>query len=460
MRSFFLALTVIFCLTLNINAQNITNTLGIGGVFKIKSTTTDFFTLSQANGNTVILKNLELGNIDNSTSLTGVITKNGKPFIHNYQAVVADGANTFVGFNSGNFTMSGHDPEDASYNTGVGYDALNGLTTGSWNSAFGLGALFYNTSGSYNSAFGDWALNNNTTGFSNSAFGHMALNNNTTGHYNSAFGKLALGINTTGGDNSAFGTVALYSNTTGYNNNAFGDSSLYSNTTGYWNTAVGHQSLYNNTTGYVNTAIGYHAGSTATAGTNLTLIGYNAQPSSSSANNEITLGDANVAALRCHVTSITSLSDARDKKNIQDLQLGIDFLMKLKPRQFNWDRRDWYQNNISDGSKMKQTPTAGFIAQELDAVQTKENAEWLNLVLKSNPDKLEATYGNLLPVMVKAIQDIKKEKDEQIARLQAENNILVKRLESFEEVQRTISAELKQLREERKQSVVTVSQNY
>jgi len=134
--------------------------------------------------------------------------------------------------------------------------------------------------------------------------------------------------------------------------------------------------------------------------------------------------------------------------------------MKLKPRQFNWDRRDWYQNNISDGSKMKQTPTAGFIAQELDAVQTKENAEWLNLVLKSNPDKLEATYGNLLPVMVKAIQDIKKEKDEQIARLQAENNILVKRLESFEEVQRTISAELKQLREERKQSVVTVSQNY
>jgi len=60
---------------------------------------------------------------------------------------------------------------------------------------------------------------------------------------------------------------------------------------------------------------------------------------------------------------------------------------------------------------MKTEPTAGFIAQELDAVQTDANAEWLNLVLKSNPEKLEATYGNLLPIMVKAIQELKAEND-------------------------------------------------
>ena len=41
-----------------------------------------------------------------------------------------------------------------------------------------------------------------------------------------------------------------------------------------------------------------------------------------------------------------------------------------------------------------------------------ENAEWLNLVLKDNPEKLEATPGNLLPIIVKAIQDLKKENDE------------------------------------------------
>ena len=77
--------------------------------------------------------------------------------------------------------------------------------------------------------------------------------------------------------------------------------------------------------------------------------------------------------------------------------------MTLKPRLFNWDRREWYKDGKSDGSKTQQTPSAGFIAQELDTAQINSNAEWLNLVLKTNPEKLEATYGNLLPVMVKAI---------------------------------------------------------
>ena len=159
--------------------------------------------------------------------------------------------------------------------------------------------------------------------------------------------------------------------------------------------------------------MGYYAGSSITTGNNLTCIGSEAEPTSSSATNQITLGNSSVTSLRCNVTTITSLSDARDKKNIRDLDLGIDFLMKIKPRQFNWDKREWYDGNISDGSKMKEEPTAGFIAQELDEAQTTAEAEWLNLVLKDNPEKLEATPGNLLPIMVKAIQELK-----------AENNVL------------------------------------
>jgi len=130
-----------------------------------------------------------------------------------------------------------------------------------------------------------------------------------------------------------------------------------------------------------------------------------------SANNQITLGNNQITSLRCNVQTITSLSDMRDKRNITDLSLGLDFLMKVKPRLFNWDKREWYDNNISDGTKIQESPTAGFIAQELDEVQTNENAEWLNLVLKDNPEKFEATYGNLLPVMVKAIQELKVESE-------------------------------------------------
>jgi hypothetical protein len=170
--------------------------------------------------------------------------------------------------------------------------------------------------------------------------------------------------------------------------------------------------MYENTTGGGNTAVGYEAGYLITTGANLTCLGLNAQPTSGSATNQITLGNASITSLRCNVTTITSLSDIRDKKNIKDLDLGIDFLMKIKPRQFNWDRREWYDGNISDGSKIQKTPTAGFIAQELDEAQIEANVEWLNLVLKDNPEKWEATSGNLLPIIVKAIQELKAENEQ------------------------------------------------
>ena len=190
--------------------------------------------------------------------------------------------------------------------------------------------------------------------------------------------------------------------------------------------------MYNNTGNY-NTAIGYNAGSNVTTGANLTLVGIDANPSAGNATDEITLGNIYVQHLRCNVQTITSLSDRRDKKNIKDLNLGIDFLMKLRPRQYNWDKRDWYENKVSDGSKMQKTPTAGFIAQELDSVQTLENADWLDLVLKDSPDKWEATPGNLLPIIVKAVQQLKNEKDEEITGLREENDELNRKVEKLEQ---------------------------
>ncbi|HEY3249699.1 MAG TPA: tail fiber domain-containing protein, partial [Ignavibacteria bacterium] len=125
----------------------------------------------------------------------------------------------------------------------------------------------------------------------------------------------------------------------------------------------------------------------------------------------------------------------RDKKNIKDLSLGLEFITKLKPRQFNWDKREWYEGNLSDGSKMDTSYTAGFIAQEFDEVQNSENAEWLKLVLKDNPEKWEATPGNLLPVMVKAIQELNEENQ----KLKIKNQNLEERLVKMEEVQKLLS---------------------
>jgi hypothetical protein len=493
-------LIALFVFQLSAISQNIDAKIETGGQYIIRAATDTFMTVTQSTGYMNIYRSLTLPVVvDNSTA--GTVYKGANRFIHTYEVPSTTGQNTFIGLYSGNFTMTGGSAAYASYNTAVGYSTLTLLTTGYYNSAFGWRSLYSNTDGSYNSAFGMSSLYNNSSGQCNSAFGKSALESNTTANYNSAFGTNSLHENATGDANSAFGATALYSNTEGddnsafgsssletntigFNNSAFGRSSLYSNTdgnsnsafgfyslyaningsqnsafgmnslhndTGSFNSAFGNASLYSNTGDY-NSAFGYSAASNLTSGSNVTCIGYYAQASANNATNEITLGNGSVGTLRCHATSLTYFSDVRDKKNIRDLTLGIDFLMKVKPRLFNWDRRDWYKNNIADGSKIEETPTAGFIAQELDEVQTTEQAEWLRLVMKNNPDRLEATPGNLLPIIVKAIQDIKIEKDKEIAILKSENESknqqiadLNNKLAQFEEIQKLLVSKMEKL---------------
>jgi hypothetical protein len=104
-----------------------------------------------------------------------------------------------------------------------------------------------------------------------------------------------------------------------------------------------------------------------------------------------------VATIRAQVTTITALSDERDKTNIRPLDLGLDFIDKVEPVWFEW--------NMRDGGKVGGTE-GGFIAQQLQAAQAEHGAEALGLVFDANPDRLEATPGKLLPVVVKALQEV------------------------------------------------------
>ena len=207
-------------------------------------------------------------------------------------------------------------------------------------------------------------------------------------------------LGTTAG-NVAIGRRAMWFHTGCINNVIIGKDSGAVITTGSQNVAVGYEAAKALTTGNTITAIGNLAGSTATTGTNNTIIGNSAAPSSVTVSNEITLGNSSIATLRCQVQTISSLSDRRDKKDIEELPLGIDFINTLKPVKFTW--------NMRDGAKVGQQE-AGFIAQDLDEAQIDADAEdYLNLVLKNNPEKLEASYGKLVPVLVKAVQELSAE---------------------------------------------------
>ncbi len=60
---------------------------------------------------------------------------------------------------------------------------------------------------------------------------------------------------------------------------------------------------------------------------------------------------------------------------------------------------------MRDGGKVD-IPEFGFIAQELQQAQIDQGVTIPNLVYDINPDKLEASPGTLIPVMVKAIQEL------------------------------------------------------
>jgi len=196
------------------------------------------------------------------------------------------------------------------------------------------------------------------------------------------------------------GKFALQS-ATGINNVALGRSALQSVTTGDANVAIGNGSLIN-CTGNDNTAIGRNAGFSNTTGSNNIFIGRVSEGSTDTASNEINLGNSSNTVIRAAVTTITSLSDKRDKDNIEDLPVGLSFVEKLKPVKFIWNERDENgKRNIKD---------FGFIAQDLKKVQEDEGvADILKLVYEENPDKLEASYGKLVPILVKAIQELSKE---------------------------------------------------
>ena len=116
-------------------------------------------------------------------------------------------------------------------------------------------------------------------------------------------------------------------------------------------------------------------------------------------------------------TNANSLpSDRNFKKNIGDLDLGLNLVTKLKPSQYNY--------KIDDEGSPKMF---GLIAQDLEeslsAVGIEKNSTWL---LQHEPKNNESEsdyrldYLKLTPILIKAIQ----EQQEQIEALQAEINTL------------------------------------
>lgn len=106
-------------------------------------------------------------------------------FIHNYSPGGSFDGNTFIGRQSGNFTLTNVQ------NTGCGNGTLASLTDGIRNSAFGFFALSAADSAEDNCAFGWGSQNGLIDGVGNVAMGRESLGNLLGGTFNIAIGNFA-----------------------------------------------------------------------------------------------------------------------------------------------------------------------------------------------------------------------------------------------------------------------------
>ena len=301
-----------------------------------------------------------------------------------------------------------------SNNLAIGQDALCSIDCGGCNTAIGQSTLAGNTSGANNVAIGDCAMFYALSGDHNFALGQYTLYDNYGGDFNSAIGTAALQCNTTGSNNTALGYRALFNNTTGNHNTALGECAIDSNVNGIGNTAFGNKALGGNVTGNYNIAMGTCAGAyfadgcTPLSGSddsiyigrdtrakdhddyNSIVIGLSA---CSCGQNTIKMGNGDITAA-CIQVAWTTVSDERDKKDITDLDKGLEFIGDLKPKAFK-------MRAARDSEQTQGGCRYGFIAQD---ILNLENGTGV-IASNSNPDHLGLNQEFLIPVLVKSIQE-------------------------------------------------------
>lgn len=382
----------------------------------------------------------------------------------NYNIAIGHEAiGTYTAFGVGPFG-----PAQGSGNIAIGSSAMAKNFTGEQNVAVGGGGVMnYNSSGSNNVAMGWMAMLgdsvNSSVGGENVAIGAMSLYSQqngdrntalgaeslktlTTGDNNTGVGYRALNLLTIGADNACLGDVSLYSVTTGTGNVGIGSDAGKSITTGTYNTAVGFAAVSNSvgatgtanaavgagalakiTTASFNSVLGSEAGANVTTGFGNVLLGaYTAAGSIApvfdvtTENNRVAVGTTSTTNAYVQV-AWTVVSDQRDKTDIDDIGYGLDFVQKLRPVKFKRDNRSRYDNGVPDGSKKDEKYTLGFLAQNVAKAETDSGASELLIVDDEKPDNLKLVETSMIPVLVKALQELKAEFDAYKAAQEAKN---------------------------------------
>jgi hypothetical protein len=387
---------------------------------------------------------------------TGVTIENGAK-----QILVSNGTDIVEAIDSGLEGFTG------ASNTGFGVDAGDSITTGSLNTLVGVNAGTAVTTGVSNTHVG-YDAGGGIYNVSFTTYVGYQAGRNVQSNGNTAMGNSALqgvGTSATGTNNTAFGFWALREITSGSANAGFGDTAGTVVSTGSYNTLIGMNAGDSITSGSANSMVGFAAGGGITTGnnnsalgdtayasgnySNSTCLGYN---SSVTGSNQVQLGNSSTTTYA--YGAVQDRSDARDKTDIRDTQLGLNFILALRPRDFKWDMREDYRtaapekpnplsypndaayqvafsqwetdyanweeanklaNITHNGTHTRTRYHQGLIAQEVKQTMDAMGVDfggYQDHSIKGGDAVLTIGYEELVAPLIKAIQELKAEFDE------------------------------------------------
>lgn len=328
-------------------------------------------------------------------------------------------------------------------NVAIGDGALSNDTSGSQNVAVGSGALTYlrHNQSNNNVAVGSNAGNDIGSGQFNTLVGDLACGYMLKGSYNTSIGARAGAYNQ--GDSNVFlgNRAGLFSNSSSklYIENSLADSMnalIYGDFTADSLLLNAKTVVRNSFHVRLNNAleVGYGVSKQADAGkicygcfgdNYLGIVGAGTSVSGSDrviklwsegglrirgnalpdGNGAHSLGQSGTAwSAVWAINGTIQISDARLKTNIHATPYGLREIMQLKPVRYQW---------ITDPAG---SLSNGFLAQDLEQLIPEA------VVNPGNGETLGVKYAELIPVLVNAIQELKKENERQQERIAALEN--------------------------------------